>query len=489
MREPGQARSEIRWMSAPPQDAAKTLAGAPGATILRLKIDRFRAFQKFNWFPKPGLNVVLGGGDAGKTTILEAIALLLSPTNAGLVSDNDYWRRERKDGFFIGAVISLPPESNVSTQTRPAYPWEWDGQKARAPQDADDGEPTVPVGPPIYKISVTGTEDLDLNYEIHNPNGSADNFSPTLRREIGIVRLGRDDRNDRDLRLVYGSALDRLIGDKALRSRLTAKFSDEDVKSVPMSEGADAIGQLNTTFENRALPHDLGLGLSGTQGQSISALIGLTAAVENSRLPLSSWGSGTRRLASLAVAQACRTGCPITLVDEAERGLEPYRQRKLVSELSEGPSQVVMTTHSAPALAAADPATVWYLSQDHVIAELASPRVARLQQDDPEAFLSRLTLVGEGPTEVGFIEQVLSRELTTDLLDLGVRLCDGHPRAHPRRLRCFYRPDPRLRRAGSPHDRQPDRANRGRLSGAGNPKAPTGSTGLRPQRPMGIRSA
>ncbi|MBB4293293.1 putative ATP-dependent endonuclease of OLD family [Rhizobium leguminosarum] len=407
------------------QTAANTSDGAGGATILRLKIDRFRAFQTFDWFPKKGLNVVLGGGDAGKTTILEAIALLLNPSNSALVSDHDYWQRQRRDGFFIGAVISLPPDSSIATQSRPAFPWEWDGRKACAPQESEEGEPMRPVGPPVYKVSVSGSDELDLTYAIHNPNDTTDIFSPTLRREIGLVRLGGDDRNDRDLRLVQGSALDRLLSDKALRSRLTSTFSDVDVKAELQSEGQEAIKQLNATFGERALPHDLGLGLSAGQGQSISALIGLTAAIEDSRLPLSSWGSGTRRLASLAVAQACRSGCPITLVDEAERGLEPYRQRKLVTELAEGPSQVVMTTHGAPALAAAKPATIWYLSQGHVIAELSSPRVLQLQQRDPEAFLSRLTLVGEGPTEVGFIQEVLGREIPTDLLDLGIRLCDG----------------------------------------------------------------
>ncbi len=404
---------------------ANNVEGAGGATILRLKIDRFRAFHKFDWFPKGGLNVVLGGGDAGKTTILEAIALLLNPSNATLVSDNDYWRRQRKDGFFIGAIVSLPLDSSISTQTRPAFPWEWDGKQACKPQESEEGELIGEVRPPVYKVSVTGSEELDLTYAIHNPNGTTDIFSPTLRREIGLVRLGGDDRNDRDLRLVQGSALDRLLSDKALRSRLTAKFSDVDVKEQLQSDGQDAISQLNTAFGERALPHDLGLGLSAAQGQSISALIGLTAAIEESRLPLSSWGSGTRRLASLAVAQACRSGCPITLVDEAERGLEPYRQRKLVTELADGPSQVVMTTHSAPALAAAESATIWYLSQDHVIAELSSTRVVQLQKRDPEAFLSRLTLVGEGPTELGFLQEVLAREVATDLLDLGVRLCDG----------------------------------------------------------------
>ena len=94
-----------------------------------------------------------------------------------------------------------------------------------------------PVGPPVYKASVTGSEELDLTYAIHNPNGTTDIFLPILRREIGLVRLGGDDRNDRDLRLLQGSALDRLLSDKALRSRLTAKFSDIDVKAELQSEG------------------------------------------------------------------------------------------------------------------------------------------------------------------------------------------------------------------------------------------------------------
>ena len=35
------------------------------------------------------MNLVLGGGDVGKTTILDAISLLLSPTNSATVFDSD----------------------------------------------------------------------------------------------------------------------------------------------------------------------------------------------------------------------------------------------------------------------------------------------------------------------------------------------------------------------------------------------------------------
>jgi predicted ATP-dependent endonuclease of OLD family len=46
------------------------------ATIYQLVIDRFRGIKALSWHPTKGANVILGGGDVGKTTILDAFALL-----------------------------------------------------------------------------------------------------------------------------------------------------------------------------------------------------------------------------------------------------------------------------------------------------------------------------------------------------------------------------------------------------------------------------
>jgi putative ATP-dependent endonuclease of OLD family len=47
-------------------------------TIYRLDIQRVRGIKDLAWLPGKGVNVILGGGDVGKTTILDAIGLLLS---------------------------------------------------------------------------------------------------------------------------------------------------------------------------------------------------------------------------------------------------------------------------------------------------------------------------------------------------------------------------------------------------------------------------
>jgi hypothetical protein len=53
------------------------------------------------------MNVILGGGDVGKTTVLEAIALLLSPSNATVLSESDYWHRDSMAPMPITALAPL----------------------------------------------------------------------------------------------------------------------------------------------------------------------------------------------------------------------------------------------------------------------------------------------------------------------------------------------------------------------------------------------
>jgi hypothetical protein len=75
--------------------------------------------------PVRGVNVILGGGDVGKTTILEAIALLLSPVNPANLSDPDHHDRKIDAGFSSEAILSLPLASGIDNQLRPSWPWEW----------------------------------------------------------------------------------------------------------------------------------------------------------------------------------------------------------------------------------------------------------------------------------------------------------------------------------------------------------------------------
>lgn len=409
------------------------VAAPPAAPILRrLIIERFRGVQSLTWYPNAGVNIILGGGDAGKTTILDAVGLLLSPTNTTVVSDTDYWQREYGSEFQIEGVFSFPSGSTISQQLNPSWPWEWDGKDPQVPKLAEDG--SAASLDMVYRVRVRGTTDMELVYELMQPDDSISSFSVGLRRGIGLVRLGGEDRNDRDLRLIQGSALDRLLSDASLRSRLAEKMSGTDIGDVLKQEAKDALENLDGEFKKRALPHGLDLGIAGGQGFSIGALIGLTAKHQAVDLPLSSWGSGTRRLSALAIAEQHKSASPITLVDEVERGLEPYRQRDLVKKLEEAASQVFLTTHSTSVLAATTKSSIWYVDVEGKIGPLGADKIALFRKGQPETFLSRFAIVAEGATEMGFVTYLLEKALGAPLEQFGIFVADGNGNENTLRL-------------------------------------------------------
>lgn len=396
------------------------------AIIRKLLIRRFRGIQKLDWMPTPGMNVILGGGDVGKTTVLDAIALLLSPTNTTNVSESDYWQRDTTQDFEIEAVIHIPASSEISTQRTFSWPWAWDGENAVLPNiKADDADDMPTPDNPVYRIRVRGTSELELVWEIVQPNDETDHFSVALRRKIGLVRLSADERNDRDLRLVYGSALDRLLADAALRSRIGKQVSAFDLDGSLNDKGKDAIATLDKRLYAAALPSGLKLGLTTSQGLSIGALIGLLAKKDDVVLPLSSWGAGTRRMAALEIASSMEKDASVVIIDEIERGLEPYRLRKLIKNLLYAAHQTFVTTHSPVAISCAKEAHLWYLDSVGNIGKLPQEKIASQQRREPETFLSRLAVIAEGPTEVGFLRFLLEKAFGAEPLDHGVRVCNG----------------------------------------------------------------
>src|SRR5262249_1283101 len=152
--------------------------------------------------------------------------------------------------------ISLPPATGINEQLKASWPWNWNGTAAVVPDAEGRGSAAAE---PVYRLRVRGTEDLELVYEIVQPGSGADSLPVALRRAIGLVLLSGDDRNDRDLRLVQGSALDRLLSDKGLRSRLGSELAKSDVKSELSDPAKEALKALDKAFGEKTLPGGLDL--------------------------------------------------------------------------------------------------------------------------------------------------------------------------------------------------------------------------------------
>ena len=61
------------------------------ARIRRLIISNFRSIQALDWVPAPGINCLIGPGDSGKSSILDAIDLCVGARRGGTFGDMDFF--------------------------------------------------------------------------------------------------------------------------------------------------------------------------------------------------------------------------------------------------------------------------------------------------------------------------------------------------------------------------------------------------------------
>ena len=55
-----------------------------------IEIDNFRSIKSCLWYPRPGINCLIGPGDSGKSTLLEAIDLCLGARRNWQFTDADF---------------------------------------------------------------------------------------------------------------------------------------------------------------------------------------------------------------------------------------------------------------------------------------------------------------------------------------------------------------------------------------------------------------
>lgn len=187
---------------------------------------------------------------------------------------------------------------------------------------------------------------------------------------------------------------------------------------------------LTRLFEDAGLPENLSLGLITPQGWSLLGLLGLVEGADsNQAIPLALAGAGTRQLAMFRLAVGLMGASPVVLMDEPELGLEPYRQRKLVSDIREAVGtrgQAFLTTHSPAILEALEGGEISRLAPTGGPVFIQGRHVQRLQTEAPDSLLSRIPVLCEGDTEAGLLHPVLESFARDDGLGgidvMGLRL-------------------------------------------------------------------
>jgi putative ATP-dependent endonuclease of OLD family len=375
--------------------------------IRRLWIKNFRGIKSLDWKVPVDQRLIalVGAGDSGKSTILEAIHYLLGDRWLVPFSDIDFYGVNIDEPIVIrAAVIDVPPllkkESAFGLWLSGV---DTDGEIYQDPEDQYE---------PGLLVELKVDAGLEPKWTVVRTDGQAQFLSATQRRAFSTFKV--DDRNDTQLRWSRTSALGRMSAEDGSEREALAAASRAARDALADHENS-SLAELATRVQDRANKigggnfRDIKPGLD-TSRSSMGAGLALYEDV----VPLTSYGLGSRRLASLAVQQLGAGSRSVAVVDEIEDGLEPHRAVRLLNYLlsDEDYSQVIVTTHSPVVVEQAhieNLATIVTVNGVVAVTSLggASEPLQRVRRSRPSSLLARRIVVAEGATEYGLLLELV----------------------------------------------------------------------------------
>lgn len=404
--------------------------------IRRIDIENFRGVRKLSWRLPVGQTfyVLIGPGDATKSTILTAVERALSDRWNITFTDTDFHSGDIENPIRIRVAVSDLPADLLAIDELGLHLAGID-QDGNWSHDATDGDDKCVI------VELVVDADLEPRWTVFRPDAEEGEEQHPLktrhRARFGAFRV--DERVDAHLRWSRMSALGKLTEKKSdtkktltEASRAASKAASEAVPDSlrALADDVAAVVRAIGSAEFDDLKPGLDLSLNSAQGN---------LALFDGPVPLTNFGLGTRRLAGAAAQQLAHEDSTILLVDEVEYGLEPHRLVHLLRYLQrkDAFAQVFVTTHSPTALqhlAPNDLMMVRSAGGKTEVRSLGAPDSLKpVIKASPEAFLARRVVLCEGKTEYGLLLAIVNRwnderEQRGDLpaAALGVVGVEGH---------------------------------------------------------------
>jgi putative ATP-dependent endonuclease of OLD family len=415
------------------------------ARIRFIDIRNFRCLKELTWAPSPGLNCLIGPGDSGKSSILDAIDYCLGARRTISFSDADFYDLAVSEPIAITITIGELEDELKSMETYGNYLRSFDPETYKIDDEPESGRETV------LSLRLMVKSDLEPVWTLVSERAEAQGQPRYLtwadRLRLCPTRIGAFAENDLAWR--RGSVLTKLSDEKAETSGALA----EAARTARNAFGDLAEKQLTNTLTivaktARGLGIDVGeIPKALLDAHSVSFSGGTISLHNAAGIPLRRLGTGSTRLLAAGLQREAANGATVILIDEVEHGLEPHRIRRLLHSLgakdTSPPLQGFLTTHSPIVLRemSAEQLVRLRRSKDKHIAEIVGSK-ANIQgtlRRFPEAFLAASVIVCEGASEVGLIrglDQYDTAEGQTSMFALGVELVDAggcdniYPRAN-----------------------------------------------------------
>lgn len=366
------------------------------------------------------MNCLIGPGDSGKSTVLDAIDLALGARRSYPFTDADFFQLDTTNPIEVWVTLGALNDQLKNIDSYGMFLRSFNATSGKISDEPQVGQEIV------LTVKLTVGEDLDADWLLYSERAQAEGverrFSWKHRELVTPARLGVASNHH----LAWGgrSVLNKLSEDSLDISSTLAQlgrnartaFSDHQVDGID-----NVLTQVKTIANNLGVP--VGDLKALLDVNSISLSHGAISLHNNDNTPLRQLGTGSSRLLISGLQKAASMS-KILIVDEAEYGLEPYRITRLLNELgskdTKPEQQVFITTHSPYVLrelqasqlhvvrkASAVPFPPPNLHFSHLIYSLTG---GDEQQSTlrvcAEAFFSKAVIVCEGKTEIGLVRGI-----------------------------------------------------------------------------------
>lgn len=377
--------------------------------IRKLEIRHFRAVQALDWTPLNGINCLIGPGDSGKSSILDAIDLCLGARRNASFSDTDFYTLDVNTPIVIAITLGCLPDEMVNLDAYGDFLRGIDRATGVIQDEPGAGLETV------LTLRLQVESDLEPTWALYSDRAAAVGTERSLawkdRSRIAPARIG----NFASMNLSWSrnSILNRLTEE---RPELSGALADA-ARQARENFGAQASDQLRRPLDivdqtSRDLGVPVGEGAHALlDAHAVSIGDGAIALHDSAGIPLRSLGTGSSRLLVAGLQRMAADAASIALVNEVEYGLEPHRLIRFLDSLgakdAQQPLQVFITTHSPVALRELSGQQLHVVrkvgDQHQVILAGDSDDVQSTLRADPEAFLAKHVIVCEGASEVGLV--------------------------------------------------------------------------------------
>lgn len=396
--------------------------------IHELKIKNFRGIRDFSHtFGVANFICLIGRGDSGKSTILDAISYVLSSSWNLAFFDSDFYECNTDTPIEIEATLIDLPENLILESKYGLHIRGLDKSTNEIKDDLEDDHEKV------LTIKLEIQKDLEPKwYIINDRQDSPISISAYDRAKLNVFMIS--DYIDRHFSWSKGTPLYSLL--KQQQDSINPEGNNKTIealreaKSKIDNDSFEQFKEITSTVKSKAA--ELGIDISNTSTtidfKDILVKDG-RVCLHDEKIPFRLKGKGSKRLISIAIQTALADIGGIILIDEIEQGFEPDRVQHLVNTLKRNNSgQIFMTTHSRDVIVELKTSDIFIMKKDASNLIAINNSLQGCIRKNPEAFFANRIIVCEGATEIGIcraLNHFGTQKGKKNASFLGVRFADG----------------------------------------------------------------